>query len=409
MIIEGWNTYNLGDLLGKKGYVRGPFGSALRRPEMKKVGTPVYEQQHAIYNSRDFRYYIDENKFKELSRFQVQTNDLIISCSGTLGRISIIEETDPKGIISQALLLLRPDTKLVLPKYLQFYFSTSLGFNQLVQASYGSVQQNIASRKTVESIKLDLPPLDCQEKITTILSSLDDKIELNIQMNKTLEAIAQAIFKEWFVDFRFPGFDGVLVEGLPKGWRKGVISDIYKTTSGGTPSRAREDFYIDGTIRWVKSKELNGGFIFDTEEKITKEALQKSSAKIIPKYSVLVAMYGATVGEHSILSHEATCNQAICAIIPNNLYTYTYILLHLRKNMKSIIDQSSGSAQQNISQALIQRQKLIIPPSDIIKNFHKIVGPLFELEENNMLANNTLSQIRDSLLPKLMTGKIKVA
>jgi type I restriction enzyme, S subunit len=407
-MIEGWETYDLGDLLGKKGYIRGPFGSALRRPEMKKEGIPVYEQQHAIYNSREFRYYIDEEKFKELSRFQVQTNDLIISCSGTLGKISIIEATDPKGIISQALLLLRPDTNLVKPKYLQFYFSTSYGFNQLVQASYGSVQQNIASRKTVESIKLELPPLECQEEIASILSSLDDKIELNLQMNKTLETIAQAIFKEWFVDFRFPGFNGVTFEGLPIHWKEGVISDIYKTTSGGTPSRAREDFYKDGTIRWVKSKELNGSFIFDTEEMITEEALRKSSAKIIPEHSVLVAMYGATVGEHAILSKEATCNQAICAIKPNCSYPYTYILLHLRMRMNSIIDQSSGSAQQNISQELIQRQKIIIPPPDIVKKFHEIVSPLFAMVENNVLANITLRQIRDAILPKLMTGQIKV-
>src|SRR5664280_49487 len=121
---------------------------------------------------------------------------------------------------------------------------------------------------------------------------------------------------------------------------------------------------------------------------ITEEALIKSSAKIIPEYSVLVAMYGATVGEHAILSKEATCNQAICAIIPNCNYPYTYILLHLRMRMNSIIDQSSGSAQQNISQALIQRQKIIIPPPDIVKKFHEIVSPLFATVENNVLENS---------------------
>lgn len=97
---------NLGNLLEPKGYIRGPFGSALKRNELLNSGIPVYEQQHAITGIRNFRYFINENKFNELKRFTVKNNDLIISCSGTVGKISIIKETDPKGIISQALLIL---------------------------------------------------------------------------------------------------------------------------------------------------------------------------------------------------------------------------------------------------------------------------------------------------------------
>ena len=106
----------LADLLQDKGYIRGPFGSALKRPEMQTEGIPVYEQQHAIYNSREFRFFISEEKFEELKRFQVEANDLVISCSGTVGRVTIIKEEDPKGIISQALLILRVDSKKVLPQ-----------------------------------------------------------------------------------------------------------------------------------------------------------------------------------------------------------------------------------------------------------------------------------------------------
>lgn len=106
-----WKETELGDILVEKGYIRGPFGSSLKRGEMKDSGVPVYEQKNAIYNSRDFRFFIDEDKFHELKRFQVRTNDLIISCSGTVGKISIIKEEDPKGIISQALLTLRVNTK----------------------------------------------------------------------------------------------------------------------------------------------------------------------------------------------------------------------------------------------------------------------------------------------------------
>src|SRR5690606_19161867 len=154
--------------------------------------------------------------------------------------------------------------------------------------------------------------------IASILSALDDKIELNLQMNKTLEKMAIALYKHWFIDFE-PFQDGEFVDSelgeIPKGWEVKTIGELYNTTSGGTPSRKKPEYYEDGDINWVKSKELYGNFIIDTEEKINHLGLKKSSAKIIPPKSVLLAMYGATVGESSILSIEATCNQAICAIL----------------------------------------------------------------------------------------------
>src|SRR3990172_7507838 len=239
MSSEGWETHKLGYLLGEKGYVRGPFGSSLKRGEMKPNGIPVYEQQHAIYNNRDFRYYIDDEKFFELRRFQVKTNDLIVSCSGTIGKISIISEEDPKGIISQALLILRPDNTKVLPDYLKYYFTTREGYNNLVSTSHGSVQINIASRDVVENITIKVPDIPTQHRIAEILSALDDKIELNRQTNATLEAIAQTIFKEWFVDFNFPGATGELVESelglIPLGWRVGKLGDIFNITMGQSP------------------------------------------------------------------------------------------------------------------------------------------------------------------------------
>ena len=119
-------------------------------------------------------------------------------------------------------------------------------------------------------------------------------------------------------------------------------------------------------------------------------------------------MYGATVGEYAVLSSEATCNQAICAIIPNDNYPYSYILEYVKINKDRIIDQASGSAQQNISQALIQRQKILIPPSEVVGLFHQIVDKLFEKIESNLYSNLKLTQLRDNLLPQLMTGKIEV-
>ena len=117
-----WNETILSEVLVDKGYIRGPFGSALKRGDMKEDGIPVYEQQHAIYNSREFRYYIDEQKFNEMKRFQVRKDDLIISCSGTVGKVSIIKDDDPNGIISQALLLLRVDIRQSIASLFEIIF-----------------------------------------------------------------------------------------------------------------------------------------------------------------------------------------------------------------------------------------------------------------------------------------------
>jgi len=178
-IPEDWEMKALGSLLKNKGYIRGPFGSTLRRPELKKEGIPVYEQEHAIYNRREFRYFIDNEKFHSLFRFAVEENDLIISCSGTFGKVSIIKKEDPRGIISQALLILRPDTNKINPDYLKFFFTSKQGFNEIASRSLGSVQVNIAKRSIIEKIDLPIPPLPEQRLIASVLSSLDDKIELN--------------------------------------------------------------------------------------------------------------------------------------------------------------------------------------------------------------------------------------
>jgi type I restriction enzyme S subunit len=244
----------LGELMAERGYIRGPFGSALVRRELQKSGVPVYEQQHAITGTREFRFYVSDEKHEELKRFEVQPNDLIISCSGTVGKVSMITETDPKGIISQALLILRPNPEKIAPRFLCYFLESHEGRHELVQASHGTVQVNIAPRAVVERIPVPVPKIDEQRAIAHILGTLDDKIELNRHMSETLEAIARAIFKSWFVDFDpvrakasgeqsesicrrlgltpdllalFPDrFKDSELGEIPEGWQIGIFGDV---------------------------------------------------------------------------------------------------------------------------------------------------------------------------------------
>ena len=194
-----WRDVQLKDVLQPKGYIRGPFGSALRRNDLLDHGIPVYEQQHAIYGIRDFRFYIDNEKYEAMRRFATITDDIIISCSGTLGRVSRIKANDPKGIISQALLLLRVDAQKIRSRYLQYFLSSKEGFNAMVSRSGGSVQVNLARREIIETIPFGLPDLQEQDRILGVLSSLDDKIELLCNQNRILESLAKTYFRQWFV------------------------------------------------------------------------------------------------------------------------------------------------------------------------------------------------------------------
>ena len=170
---EETNKIEIGRLLKDKGYIRGPFGSALVKKDMVKNGVPVYEQQHVIYNHRDFRYYITEEKAEKLNRFKVETNDLIISCSGTVGKVSVIKPTDNKGVINQALLILRVNMEKILPQYLKYYLESPIGYKSITANTNKSAQVNIANRNAIESIKIPLPSIPRQVKIIEILNNFE--------------------------------------------------------------------------------------------------------------------------------------------------------------------------------------------------------------------------------------------
>lgn len=272
-----------------------------------------------------------------------------------------------------------------------FYFLNTIdlsGFNS------GSAVPTL-NRNHIHEIDVKIPPLEEQKAIAEVLSSLDDKIDLLHRQNQTLESLAQTLFRQWFI------------EEAKEEWEEKALGDVVETTSGGTPSRSKMEYYENGNIHWVKSKELSGSYILSTEEKITETALKFSSAKLLPKNSILIAMYGATVGEYAIIEKEMTCNQAICALKPNDVYPYTFLFMYIKNYKDEIINMAVGSAQQNISQQLIKT--LPIPYCiDIIKEFHKQVEPTFEKIKSNIKQIQILENLRDTLFPKLLSGKIRV-
>lgn len=376
-----WSKTQLSDILVDKGYIRGPFGSALKRGDMKDNGVPVYEQQHAIYDSRCFRYYIDEQKFVEMKRFQVNTDDLIISCSGTVGKVSIIRDDDPKGIISQALLLLRVDKNKILPLYLKYFFSSRDGYNAIVSRSSGSVQVNIAKRDVIEQIPLMLPKIETQRKIVGVLNSIDKKIEENERINNNLEQQADALYQTFF---------------SPKSGTQGKIVTL-------------DEYCSIFTGKKNANASVNGGkYKFFT---CAPEALQIDSY-IFDGNAIIVSGNGAYTGRTRFYSGKFDLYQRTyaCTLLdnvnPDFIFPlYWFVKLELSKK---IMGGTRGSAIPYIVMNDLAKFEFIYN-EEMFANYTPLFKSLTEAIQANEFESENLAQIRDSLLPKLMSGELDVS
>ena len=308
--------------------------------------------------------------------------------------------------------------KDICPEFYLYLFKSPIFRSILSQYGNGANISNL-NQDILNNMVVPKPPLLVQQKIASILSSYDELIENNKQRIKLLEEMAEEIYKEWFVRLRFPGYETAkIVDGLPEGWEKDVISKYYITASGGTPSRTKEEYYRDGTINWLKTKELLDTFTFSSEEKITEIALKKSSAKIFPPNTILIGMYGgvhgegrkSTLGQLGILSEPSSTNQAGCAFLSKTkFYSYPYLFLYLKSRRVDFLNKSMGAAQQNISQDIIKNSLYLQPTEIILRSFDGLIKPFFEEIKILSQKNQLLQQTRDLLLPRLISGKLSVA
>ncbi len=247
-------------------------------------------------------------------------------------------------------------------------------------------------KTSIMHYEVPLIDLQVQKKIASVLKALDEKIKLNNEINNNLLQQLHILYSRLFCNSAMDT----------------PLGEVVATTSGGTPSRKHDEYYSDSSICWVKSKELLGNYIHETEEHINDLAIKKSSAKLLPKHSVLIAMYGATVGACGVISKPMTCNQAVCALLCNENYPYTYLFQIAYESQQKFINLAVGSAQQNISQVLIKQLNLH-SDLNIIQKFHGLALPMHQEIESLQAENMHLAALRDNLLPKLMSGELDVS
>lgn len=280
------------------------------------------------------------------------------------------------------------------------FYALRMCLQRFKQISQGTATRFLTA-KILNAFVLPIPPYEEQKKIAAILSALDEKIAINRAINDNLEQQAQTIFKYWFVDFE--PFDGK----LPSTWRSEKLGDVCNCVLGGTPSRAKPEYW-DGTISWINSGEVNKFRIIKPSETITDLGLSKSATKLLPAKTTVIAITGATLGQVSLLEIDACANQSVVGIIPNSNYPYEYIYPLIKENINQLTSHQTGGAQQHINKQNVESLDILVPDTSDLGKYRSTVCGLYEMITNNCFENERLETIRDLLLPRLMSGEIDV-
>ncbi len=286
------------------------------------------------------------------------------------------------------------------------------------------------NRNYIHPVLVDVPPPSEQRAIARILGALDDKIELNRRMNETLQAMARALFKSWFVDFDpvhanaegritglpkqmadlFPGrFKDSEMGEIPEQWTVGTILEQAELLSGGTPKTDREDYW-DGGVPWASAGDVSQcdqTFLVSTERTVTEKGLKESATQLIPAFSTVVVARGATTGRMVLFGRAMAMNQT-CYALTSKIKTPFALHCHLRQMINDLVHAAHGSVFNTITTSTFNSGHFVLPPGRVLVEFEKCVSPFF----SRILANSTESQaltaLRDTLLPKLISGELRV-
>lgn len=376
-------------------------------------------KKNSIVNFESIRY-VDDDLYSKWMKEEIKKGDILITSEAPCGEV-LLWDTDEKVVLSQRLYAVRPKKHLLDSKFFVYYAMSSQFQHELNARLSGSTVFGIRQEE-LRKTKVILPPLETQRKIASILSSLDSKIETNNKIISNLEEQAHQLFKHWFVDFEFPNENGQaykssggrMVESelglIPKGWEIGCLKDDLSLVSGY--SFKSSDYTPNGKYKISTIKNVgNGRFLItenDSKIELLPENIKKEQILIIG--DILISLTGE-VGRVCLVSEkDYLLNQRVAKILPKKeiYYEYLYFLL-LQHSMKRKIENiSTGSIQKNVSTNKILQIKTIVPEEFVVRKFHKITKQIIQEVQNLTIQNKFLSEIRDLLLQKLMSGEIDV-
>ena len=365
-----------------------------------------------VYNTIDFsdKMFVPEDYFCSLQEIRKpREGDILYSVVGSFG-IPVLIGGNHNYTFQRHIAILRPNQDVVIPEYLYYVMKSRSFFAQADSYAIGSAQRTI-SLSSLRKMKIPVPDLTEQKRLASVLSAFDNLIKVNNRRIKVLEQMAENLYKEWFVRFRFPGHESISFEnGIPKGWTINRIEDIGSVVGGGTPSTEHPEYW-DGDIPWLTPADLasfSDVYISSGSNFITKDGLKSSSTKMLPKDTVLLSSR-APIGYVAIAKSKICTNQGFKNVICDTNKVVPLYLFYFFKNNKDLLEcYASGSTFLELSGGRLKKIKLIVPPKEIQELFVDRIGACLEQTEILNRANKQLIRQRDLLLPRLMTGKLEV-
>ena len=410
-----WKKVKLGD------YIDVLSGFAFKSKDFSDSGIPVIKIKNVCppYISLEDLSYVPNSIAFQNPRYILRKGDVLIAMTGShinqiasvVGRVGRVRY-DAITVLNQRVgkIVNKNEAKSSLD-YIYYYLSQYEVKVELAQKAGGAANQANISPSDIKNLLFPCPPLETQHRIATILSRYDSLIENYQKQIKLLEEAAQRLYKEWFIDLHFPGHENTnIVDGVPVGWEKKKISDICQTVGGGTPSTKVAEYYDDGNIKWVTPTDItrsNCLCLFDTDKKITEDGLAHSSAKILPPETILMTSR-ASVGYFGIYDCEVCTNQGFISCIPNERSYQMYMLYNLINRVEEIRQKAGGSTYLEISKSVFRDFDIVLPSCMVLETFqeqsHKMLDCMRQIAKQLRL----LTEARDRLLPKLMSGAIEV-
>jgi type I restriction enzyme S subunit len=400
---NNWKTYKLGELCTN---VTSGGTPNTRKLEYYNGNIPWLKTQEVNFNKiHKTETKITELGLKNSSAKIIPKNNVIIAMYGaTAGRLAI--NKIPLSTNQACCNLTVNDAKA---DYRYIYYNLFSRFDKIADMAVGGAQQNL-NAGMIKNLEIQLPPLLEQQSIASILSAIDDKIENNLAINKTLEEMAMALYKHWFVDFG-PFQDGEFVESelglIPKGWEVKRLDEIITVKRGGSP-RPIQDFLAPDGLPWVKISDAtasNSPYLMETKEFIKKEGLRKT---VLLKKGSLILSNSASPGIPKFLELDACIHDGWLHFPEINRFGKYLLFLTFLRIKEELIQKGNGSVFTNLKTDILKSQLVTLPPNNIEEKINSKIKSYFKQIRSNSIENQTLTQLRDTLLPKLISGEVRL-
>jgi len=415
--VAEFSRISIGELVasGEAELKTGPFGTQLKASDYTENGTPVINVRNIGFGSIkvDKLEFIAPSTRDRLSSHVLKNGDIVFGRKGAVERHVFIRQEQNGWFQGSDCLRLRFASQRVEPLFASYYFLTSEHQRWMMnQCSHGATMASL-NQGILERIELPLPPLPVQQRIAGILSAYDELIENSQRRIKILESMARALYREWFVHFRFPGHEhhprvASPLGEIPQGWEVKTVADAFVISGGGTPSRKEDEFWEGGTIQWYSPSDLTGAgtmFMDDSNDHITERGLAQSSARMFPARSVMLTSR-ATIGAIAINTHPACTNQGFITCLPNDHVPLFFLFHWLTENVPTFQRMASGATFKEISRGVFKTIEFLEPPDDLVGRFEAIAAPMAEQVLSLQRQIQNLRRTRDLLLPRLLSGQV---